>query len=589
MGMAKDCVGRSGGVEAAVGDRCSPGSAAGAWPGNSNWWPPGFRFHPTDEEIVLYYLKRKICGRRFRLAMIGDVDVYKWEPWELPDKSELKSGDKQWYFFSPRDRKYPNGSRSNRATKCGYWKTTGKDRTISQNSKAMGNKKTLVYYHGRAPKGERTNWVMHEYTLDEQVFLSCNNVQDCYALYKVFRKSGPGPKNGEQYGAPFREEEWDDDVVDEIFRSQDNSELPTNPWNTEVPTIEPLHDLVSAGTSCDAGSNQLVDELEDILLELSNEQNMVGQYSEHSAYVSEVNVETEIGTHNFCPSLTKATSFENSGICYELSTSDTKFQVTQPDSACVQPVEDPEMTSLTSNTQQILEQADEEFLEIKDFNDPESIMWSWNDLNNRDQIDGPNELYDSYDYFDAPVAFSDDFDSLGLAAPISYLDGFGGDEALDESYHVSTELWGHNQGFGASNADPNQVFMISPASGAAYASTSSNMEMVQQQNSTSESWFSSALSTLLDSVPSRPALASENTFISRAFERVSSFRAGQVGVHGPNATADGHHATSGRRGGRNGGILFISFLVGLGAVFWVLTAGAVVKVFSAFLARFNSS
>ncbi|RRT42055.1 hypothetical protein B296_00057384 [Ensete ventricosum] len=487
MGVAKDCVGRSGGVEAAVADRCSPGSAAGACPGNSNWWPPGFRFHPTDEEIVLYYLKRKICGRRFRLAMIGDADVYKWEPWELPgmnrhlpwllfgssafpsffadsnlqlwllvvsaDKSALKSGDKQWYFFSPRDRKYPNGSRSNRATKFGYWKTTGKDRTISQNSKAMGNKKTLVYYHGRAPKGERTNWVMHEYTLDEQ---------DSYALYKVFRKSGPGPKNGEQYGAPFREEEWDDDVVDEIFRSQDNSELQTNQWNTEVPTIEPLHDLASAGTSCDAGSNQLVDELEDLLLELSNEQNMVGRYPEHSAYV---NVETDIEKHNFCPSLMKDTSFENSGICCELRTSDTKFQVTQPDAACVQPVEDPDMASLTSNTQQILERADEEFLEIKDFNDPEPIMWSWNDLNNRDQIDGPNELYDSYDYFDAPVAFSDDFDSLGLAAQASYLDGFGDDEAVDESYRVSTELWGHNQGFVVSNADPNQVFMTSPASG----------------------------------------------------------------------------------------------------------------------------
>lgn len=37
--------------------------------------------------------------------------------------------------------------------------------------------------------------------------------QDYYALYKVFKKSGPGPKNGEQYGAPFREEDWDDECV----------------------------------------------------------------------------------------------------------------------------------------------------------------------------------------------------------------------------------------------------------------------------------------------------------------------------------------------------------------------------------------
>ena len=52
--------------------------------GDSKCWPPGFRFHPTDEELVLYYLKRKICGRRIKRSMIGDVDVYKHEPWELP-------------------------------------------------------------------------------------------------------------------------------------------------------------------------------------------------------------------------------------------------------------------------------------------------------------------------------------------------------------------------------------------------------------------------------------------------------------------------------------------------------------------------
>lgn len=47
-------------------------------------WPPGFRFHPTDEELVLYYLKKKICRRRLKLDIIAEVDVYKWDPEDLP-------------------------------------------------------------------------------------------------------------------------------------------------------------------------------------------------------------------------------------------------------------------------------------------------------------------------------------------------------------------------------------------------------------------------------------------------------------------------------------------------------------------------
>jgi hypothetical protein len=76
-------------------------------------------------------------------------------------------GDSEWYFFSPRDRKYPNGIRPNRAAGSGYWKATGTDKPIHDGAtgQSVGVKKALVFYKGRPPKGTKTSWIMHEYRL----------------------------------------------------------------------------------------------------------------------------------------------------------------------------------------------------------------------------------------------------------------------------------------------------------------------------------------------------------------------------------------------------------------------------------------
>ncbi|XP_076928743.1 NAC domain-containing protein 78-like [Bidens hawaiensis] len=185
---------------------------------------PGFRFHPTDEELVRYYLRRKVCSKPFRFDAISDVDVYKVEPWDLPGLSKLKSRDLEWYFFSVLDKKYGNGSRTNRSTVKGYWKTTGKDRVVHHRSQQVGMKKTLVYHNGRAPKGERTNWVMHEYRLIDQELQKAGIVQDAFVLCRIFQKSGTGPKNGEKYGAPFIEEEWENDEYAFVPQLEDHTE-----------------------------------------------------------------------------------------------------------------------------------------------------------------------------------------------------------------------------------------------------------------------------------------------------------------------------------------------------------------------------
>lgn len=47
---------------------------------------PGFRFHPTDEELVGFYLKRKIQHKSIPIEIIKQVDIYKYDPWDLPSK-----------------------------------------------------------------------------------------------------------------------------------------------------------------------------------------------------------------------------------------------------------------------------------------------------------------------------------------------------------------------------------------------------------------------------------------------------------------------------------------------------------------------
>jgi len=153
--------------------------------------PPGFRFHPTDEELVMQYLCRKCASQPIAVPIIAEIDLYKYDPWDLPGLASY--GEKEWYFFSPRDRKYPNGSRPNRAAGRGYWKATGADKPIGH-PKPVGIKKALVFYAGKAPKGEKTNWIMHEYRLadvDRSARKKTNNLRlDDWVLCRIYNKKG---------------------------------------------------------------------------------------------------------------------------------------------------------------------------------------------------------------------------------------------------------------------------------------------------------------------------------------------------------------------------------------------------------------
>ncbi|MBA0555095.1 hypothetical protein Golob_014155, partial [Gossypium lobatum] len=98
---------------------------------------PGFRFHPTDEELVGFYLRRKVDNKPLTIELIKEIDIYKYDPSDLPKTGMM--GENELYFFCRRGRKYRNSVRPNRVTESGFWKATG--------------------------KGTKTDWMMHEFRL----------------------------------------------------------------------------------------------------------------------------------------------------------------------------------------------------------------------------------------------------------------------------------------------------------------------------------------------------------------------------------------------------------------------------------------
>lgn len=402
--------------------------------------------------------------------------------------------------------------------------------------------------------------------------------------------------------------QWKDDV-DDIFRKQPTTK-DDHRHHSNKNKIGGAEEAKSKQVQVDSralqfdGNNTIPDyNLEQVLLEMSSELDVVQPDHHHhhsqcaiSYDVPQIQIEEEVRSDLVqLSSCIDATSVQHTSTWWDQGTGETNYQIaTSTSVACAQTLEIPEVSSLIGYSDQGQLQT-EEFLEITDFDDPGPAVCSMEDNSNNDCLPKNDGLYDPYDYFDAEMYLAEALGPADGATPNLYLDNYC-DE--NQASQMIAELWTHEQDFSVSTAtEPNQVASTSVAASGLLSNNGSfcdigggnTEEPISNVASPSDSWFSSALSAFLDSVPSSPALAAERPFISKALQRVSSFRTGQIpgGAVVPNAATGNGPVTGRRRGTNNSGFLFISFLVGLGAVIWVLTIGISWKIVKGIWSRFS--
>uniref|UniRef100_A0A0D3H2L1 NAC domain-containing protein n=1 Tax=Oryza barthii TaxID=65489 RepID=A0A0D3H2L1_9ORYZ len=152
--------------------------------------PPGFRFHPTDEELVVQYLRRKAFGLPLPAAVIPDLhNLFKLDPWDIPGASS--DGDK--YFFAVR----PHAARGRRqqvTASGGCWKPAGgRDKPVvvarCGGSHLVGVKKGMEGTGGGC-------WVMHEYSLALPMHKKgCLAEAEEWVVCRIFQRSSSGSRS----------------------------------------------------------------------------------------------------------------------------------------------------------------------------------------------------------------------------------------------------------------------------------------------------------------------------------------------------------------------------------------------------------
>nr|QSD99830.1 NAC family transcription factor [Melilotus albus] len=123
--------------------------------------PVGFRFDPTDQELVDYYLIRKVCNQPLPISLL-EIDVFQSEPWRLPEDNRTSSKQMRYYFFDTRNLRFENMNL--RPAGNGEWRLLKRNEELALSNKHfIGRKNTFVFSRMEGNQVVMTQWRMDEF------------------------------------------------------------------------------------------------------------------------------------------------------------------------------------------------------------------------------------------------------------------------------------------------------------------------------------------------------------------------------------------------------------------------------------------
>ncbi|XP_073062065.1 NAC domain-containing protein 72-like [Primulina eburnea] len=200
---------------------------------------PGVYFDPKDEELI-QYLNKKINKEPIKYECIPSINLYKNSPHELTGAYSSLGRSNEWYFFTTRNRKYLNGKRPDRTTGNGYWKATGADKCVyDRNNVCIGYKRSLAFYEGKPPKEKKTNWLMHEYVVDQPASKQHNDANDMLldscVLCRIYMNSrGLSTKEDATISCQIKEQETNECSKSENLQATSNKRMKIGHDNVDL-------------------------------------------------------------------------------------------------------------------------------------------------------------------------------------------------------------------------------------------------------------------------------------------------------------------------------------------------------------------